>query len=47
MAVSAISGNNIVEGRANELDQGPSGSLDISGEVAAHGGKPSIVKEAA
>lgn len=33
-----IFSDNLVEGRANELDQSPSGSLKISGEVAAHGG---------
>lgn len=36
IAIGAIFGNNIVEGRANELDQSPGGSLDISGEVTAH-----------
>lgn len=36
-AIGAISGDNVVEGRTNELNQGPTGSLQTSGEIATHG----------
>lgn len=38
MTIGAIFGDKVVDRRTNELDQGPSGSLEISGETPAHGG---------
>lgn len=45
IAVGALSGHNIVEGRTNKLNSGPSGSLDAYGELVAHGGYQAFTRK--